>query len=372
MEEIDINNILDGADAESLFSEDIVVESGSNNDIDKQKETPLVEIDPDNLFDLSESVDEDGKDKGLENTSSKESSSPNFYSSIASALLEDGIFTSLTTDELKDVNDSEKFKETVEKEINARLDEKQKRINEALELGVEPTEVKRYEEAISYLNSIKDVDLTLENDQGESLRKQLIKQDFLNRGYSEERAEREVKKSFTSGDDIEDAKEALKSNLEYFQKEYSFIVNEAKESEKQALVKREEQSKLLQKSILEESILGEATWEKSIRQKSYDAISKPIHKDKDTGELLTAVQKYQRDSPNDFLKAVGLLYTVTDGFKDLKGLLGKQVNKQVKNNLKELENKLSNTVRDTNGNLQFVTGVNDNNSKIGKDWNIDA
>ena len=55
-----------------------------------------------------------------------------------------------------------------------------------------------------------------ENNEGENLRKQLIYQDFINRGYSKERATREVQKSFNSGSDIDDAKEALLSNKQYF------------------------------------------------------------------------------------------------------------------------------------------------------------
>jgi hypothetical protein len=89
-----------------------------------------------------------------------------------------------------------------------------------LQVGVEPDEVRKYESTINYLQGITEDVIADETSKGETLRKQLIFQDFLNRGYSKERATREVKKSFDSGSDIEDAKEALASNLEYFQREY--------------------------------------------------------------------------------------------------------------------------------------------------------
>ena len=56
----------------------------------------------------------------------------------------------------------------------------------------------------------------------------MIFQDFINRGYSKERASREVKKSLDSGTDIEDANEALKSNKEFFKDKYNELINDAK------------------------------------------------------------------------------------------------------------------------------------------------
>lgn len=371
MEELSFDNIMSEAEVESLFSDD-VSESEVDENINKNTEE-LIEVDLNNLFDLPESVDEEESNKGQKSTPSEEATSPNFYSSIAKAFMEDGIFSDLKEEDLKGIKDPEKFKELIENQIKSQLDEKQKRINEALEVGIEPDDIKRYESNISYLDTIKDTDILAENDLGESLRKQLIKQDFLNRGYSKERADREVKKSFNAGTDIEDAKESLSSNLEYFKKEYSSMVNEAKELEKESILKREEQSKQLKESILgKDSILGDATWDKSVRQQSYDAITKPVYTDKITGEVLTAVQKYQRENTNEFLKTVGLIYTLTDGFKDLSGLSKKQVNKQIKSSIKELESTLNNTARTSDGNLKFVSGVEeDPNSKIGKGWNLD-
>ena len=68
-----------------------------------------------------------------------------------------------------------------------------------------------------------------ENNEGENLRKQLIYQDYINRGFSKERATREVKRSFDSGSDLEDAKEALESNINFFKNKYEDLIKEAKE-----------------------------------------------------------------------------------------------------------------------------------------------
>ena len=83
----------------------------------------------------------------------------------------------------------EAFAELIEKQIQARFDEKQKRIDEALGVGVEPSAIQQYERTLDYLDGISDDTISDESEKGETLRKQLIYQDFINRGYSKERAE---------------------------------------------------------------------------------------------------------------------------------------------------------------------------------------
>jgi hypothetical protein len=79
------------------------------------------------------------------------------------------------------------------------------------------------------LESLTEEDLADESEKGETLRKNLIYQDFVNRGYSKERAAKEVQKSLKGGTDIEDAKEALSSNKEFFQEQYDGLIKEAHE-----------------------------------------------------------------------------------------------------------------------------------------------
>ena len=79
------------------------------------------------------------------------------------------------------------------------------------------------------------------------------------------------------------------------------------------------------------------------------------------------------ENRTDFLKNIGLLFTLTDGFKNLNGLIKGKVKKEVKSSLRELEHTLSNTLRTSDGNLKFVTGVvDDPESFIGKGWDLDV
>ena len=287
---------------------------------------------------------------------------------------EEGIFPDLDDESYSKIKSPEDFRDLVEQQIKSGLEERQKRIDDALNAGVEPTEIRRYENTINYLYSIKDDNISDEGDEGEKLRKNLIYQDFINRGYSKERASREVQKSFNAGTDIDDAKEALKSNIDFFNDKYEELVNEAKAEVEKEEKSRKEQAEKLKSSILnDKDVFGDLTIDKSTRQRIYDNISKPVYKDPETGELYTAIQKYEMENRTEFLKNVGLLFTLTDGFKNLDGLVKGKVNKEVKRGLRELENTLNNTARTSDGNLKFVSGVDeDPESFIGKGWSLDV
>lgn len=381
MEELDLNNILSPEEMDNLFdeegSETQETPPESTEEKEQNKETTEVQVDAEDLFE-SESVGSGKEDKqGKEDTTPDRSgTSPktNFYSSIASALKEDGIFQNLDNDKAKEIKDAESFAQAMRDEVTAQLDERQKRIDEALNAGIEPSEIQKYEKTLNYLDSIKDENISDESEQGEQLRRQLIYNDFINRGYSKERAQREVKKSFDAGTDIEDAKESLKSNKEFFKNSYDSIVEEAKKAEEKEVEERKKDAETLKKNILEEEkVFGELQIDKATRQKVFDNISKPVYKDPETGELFTALQKYEMDNRLDFLKNVGLIYTLTDGFKNLDGLIKGKVKKEVRKGLRELETTINNTARTSDGNLKFATGVDeDPESYVGKGWHLDV
>ena len=384
-EELSLDNILGAEEIENLFVEDDETqdappanEEPPKEEPNKDKEETTEVVDVDNLFtDTPESVG-----SGKENTEGKEDTTPkgdgtspkNFYSSIAKALKEEGIFPDLEDESLTKVKDPEDFRDLIDQQIKAGLDERQKRIDEALNAGVEPTEIRKYENTINFLDSIKEENISDEGDKGEKLRKDLIYQDFINRGYSKERAAKEVQKSFNAGTDIDDAKEALKSNIDFFKDKYDELVNDAKSEAEQEEKERKEQAEKLKSSILnDKDVFGDLSVDKSTRQKIYDNIAKPVYKDPETGEYFTAIQKYEMENRTDFLKNIGLLFTLTNGFKNLDGLVKGKVKKVVKKGLRELEHTLNNTARTSDGNLKFVSGVDeDPESFIGKGWNLDV
>ena len=382
----DLIMIGDEIDVENLFSDDGGEEETQvtppapkeKEEKEIEKTTEEEEINPDDLFDNPESVGsgKDNQEEEEDTQSEKDkgtSPKTNFYSSIANALKEEGIFPDLDDDTLNGIKTPEDFAEAVEKTVQARLDERQKRIDAALQADVEPDEVRRYEQTLANLDAIKEEYITDETEKGEKLRKNLIYQDFRNRGYSEARAKREVEKSFNAGTDIEDAKEALESNREYFSNQYQDLIKEAQEKTKEEQRKIKEEAAQLKKSMLEDKeVFTGITLDKTTRQKAFENITKPVFKTED-GEYLTAIQKYEMDNPVEFRKYLSVLFTMTDGFKNIDGLIKGKVKKEVKQSLRELEHKLSSTARNSSGNPRYVGGVEeDTESYIGKGWDLDV
>ena len=376
MDELSMDNILTGDEIDNLFLDDI---SQGNPPEKKDDETPdkdekdiTTEVNPDELFGEPESVGSGDNNEGTEDTNSKkDGTSPKFFSSIAKAFAEEGIFPDLDDDAIERVNSPEDFRELIEQRIKSELDERQKRIDEALNYGVEPSVIKQYENTIAYLDSIDARKISDEGEQGETLRRNLIMQDLMNRGYSRERAAKAAEKSFRNGDDIEDAKEALAGNREYFKGQYDKLVKDAKQEQDAQAKAQKEQAEQLKNSILsDKKFFGELEVDKATRKKIFENIAKPTYRDEETGTYLTPIQKYELENKTEFMKYLGLIFTLTDGFKNLDTLVKGKVRKEVKKGFRELENTLNNTTRNSDGSLRFVSGV-DPESFIGKGWNLD-
>lgn len=377
MEGLSLDNIMTGEEAANLFSQESQ-ESTEENEVetpkDKEKNKEATEVaDVNNLFtEESESVGSGDNNKEKEDTSSKEGTSPNFYSSIAKTFAEDGVFQNLNEEALSKVSDAESFLDLVEQQIQSKLDEKQKRIDQALNAGIEPTQVQRYENNMKILNSITEDSISEEGEKGENLRKNIIYEDYIQKGFSKERAIKAVERSIAAGTDIEDAKEALQSCKDQVNKAYNEAIKEAEEEKANEERELKEQAEALKKSILsDKKPFGDLELDKNTRQRVFDAISKPVFTDPETGERLTAIQKYEADNHNDFIKYVGLTYVLTDGFKSLDGLVKGKVKKEIGKSLKELEHTLNNTARNSNGTLKFTSGVSSDSESAFSRYTLD-
>ena len=376
--DLSLDNILTDEDISSLFGDDNIEETTSDEtDDNKTKEdNETTEVNVEELFAEPESVGrENNNNEEQEDTNDPkdDGASPNFFSSIAAALVDEGVFPDLNEDEISQIKGPEDFRDLIDRQIKSGIDEANQRVLEALNAGVEPTAIQNYERVLSYLNSIDDASLEDESEKGENLRKNIIYQDYINRGFSKERATKEVEKSFRAGTDIEDAKESLTGNKDFYQGQYDDLIKEGKEAEAKEAKKQKEQAEELKKSILtEKKVFGDIEIDKNTRQRVYDNVAKPIYKDPDSGEYLTAVQKYQRENPVEFSKNLGLLFTLTDGFKNIDTLVGGKVKKEVKKGLRELETKIRSTSSSTSGNLRFANGgYNDKESIFSKNFEID-
>ena len=374
MEELDLDNILSGDEIATLFEEPPKKEPKEEPKEEKKEET--TDFDEDNPFGTSQkesvgSEDEDIQGKG-DTDNNGVSSSPknkNFYSSITDALVVDGIFPDLDKETIQSVKTPEDFQKLIEEQINARFTEREKRINEALNNKVEPSVVQQYESTIDYLNNINDDSLSAEDEEGENLRRQLIYNDYLNRGFSKTRAEKMVNDAIENGTDIDDAKDALQGVKDFYNNKYKEILDSAKENEKKLAEERTKQSENLKKSIMEDkNLYGDVDVDKATRTKIYDFITKPVHKDSN-GNYMTALQKYQSENTIEAMKNFAICYTLTNGFKDWSKLGSKQAKKEVKKGLANLEKVINSTSRNNDGSLGFVSF--DESSYLGQGMQLD-
>lgn len=396
MEALSFDNILGENEIETLFvdpednevvdeptkteEEEVIDTPDSKDDKPKEKNKTTEVVDPETLFEeeTPESVgsgkDKEGKedtvtDKGSDGTSPND----NFYSSIANALAVDGIFPNLDDETVKKAVDAETFSDLIEAEVNARFDEKQQRISKALENGVEPTDIKKYESTLDYINKITDAAIAEESEKGEQLRYNLIYQDFLNKGMSADKAKKYTDRTINAGTDVEDAKEALQSNKEYFSGEYNRLLQEAQQQADEDKAERSKQAKQLQTSLLKDkNLFGDIEISNDVRKKAFETVSKPVYRDPETGDYLTALQKYEIEHRADFLKYTGLFFAMTNGFKDFDSFAKGKVKKEMRKGLRDLEKTLNNTSRTKDGNLRMVTNQKDDpDSFIGKGMKLD-
>lgn len=370
---LNIGNILSGEEAENIFtsepeinSEELNIETPEDNSGESKENTPAkektTEINSEQIFgDKSESVGSEDNSKDGENTEVIEDSSNNspnnFYSSIATALKDEGVLSNLQNEDIEKIVDDITFKEAMQKQIQSGLDERQQRIDQALNLGVEPDIINKYENTLQYLGSIDENVLRDEGDQGVEIRKQLIYQDLINRNFSEERALREVEKSFNSGSDIVDAQYALQGNIKYFNESYESIKEERQAELEEITKNNQNQASQIKKSILEDKEIFQGfDVDTQTRQKIYDSIAQPSHR-LDNGQLVTPIQKYEMENREDFIKKLGFLFVYTDGFKSLDKIIKPKLNSKMKSTIKDLESTINNTRRTSNGDINFVTGV---------------
>ena len=374
---LSMDNILSGDEAATLFAdfseEEAPEQTEEKADNNQTKET--TEVNPDELFDEEpESVGSDEDTEEREDTTPEEDgTSPNFYSSIANALKEEGVFPDLDDNDIDSIAEPEDFRDLIEQQIQAAVGERNQMIYDALSAGVPPNQIKQYENTLNYLNQISKDILNEETERGENVRRQLLQQDFLNRGYSQERAVKMTEKLFDSGDDIDEAIQALESNKQFFGAQYQQLLDDAKAKQQEREEAQYRQAEEIRNSIMSsDTVFDSIPVDKKTRQQIYDVVSKPVYKDPDTGQYYTEIQKYRLEHENEFIKNIGILYTLTDGFQNINKIIGPQTKKQVKSKLRELEHTINNTQRDSGGNLKYVGnsgGYGDN--ILGNDFSID-
>ena len=314
-----------------------------------------------------------GKEEVVENPATTENlGSPNLSSSIAEALVDDGVLQTLSKERLAEIKDAESliaaYREDMDNQVESRLDDITKRVHHALTYGVEPTKIQQYEQWIATLNKVTDEIIEGEDKEGEqrvheNYRKNLIFQNYKSKGFDDDEATEMVNRSVESGKDIDDAKKALESLKKYYTNAYDNEVNTAKKQYEAHVEKQKKQLKDLKDSILEdkENFYDQFEINKTLRQKIFDTVAKPSIIEGET--KLTPLQKFIKDDPNKANKIVGTLYVITDGFTNFSGLMKGTVKKEVRKSVENLQRVIAQT-KPQDGSLNFKSGLGEDNSNL--------
>ena len=373
MEGIGLDNMLGAEQVEKMFSENATLEQEEAKEADAGDETSAneenneteetAEVDFSDLFgNQPESVGsgENTGGNGGAPESNKDSGTPqtNLFSTITRILRDKGVFPDLSDEDANAVQDEEALEKLFNDKVTNMFDERQRNLEKALNSGATSDEMQQYQNALNlsqFLESKDTLDtLVKEGDDGENLRKRVMYQDFINRGFKHEKAVRMIQKSIDAGDDIEDAKEALESCKEFYKSQIEDFQQEIEDRQKQNKANEEKQYASLKKSILEtDNFYGGVKVDKNIRQKAYDAITKPIYKD-EQGNYLTALQQYQREHPVDFMVNMAMMMTLTDNFKNVDRLAKGKVKEGLKKGFAELESIINSTNRTGDGTLNLA------------------
>lgn len=359
MEDLDFDNINDDSLSFSLFNDDADETKKDNEDVDINNETnnddteDTSNINPNDLFDDDpESVGEEDIQDAKNPTVTDETgnSSADFYSSIASALRNDGVLEYLDDDSISAITDADSFKEAFEKEIRNRFDSTQQELLDAMGYGADVKELGQLQSAIAFYDQIDPESLKDDTDNNiAQLRQDLIASYYENLGMPKEQVAREVKKSLDAGTDIEDAQNALTYQRKLYHQIYENKINQAKyESEKQQAEEQMRQKKAIDTIMETEEPFVGIKLDKRVRSKIVENVYQPAVLG-DDGQYRSKMQLYQYEHPEDFLQKVGTIFTLTDGFKNFDKLISKAAATKNNENIRDLENKLKNQKNYGNG-----------------------
>ena len=154
-------------------------------------------------FEEGSIVDEYENIDGETPDSEESSSSP--LTSLTSALREDGVLSSLSDDEMKDIKSGEDLIKVIRKQIESNeysdLTDDQQEYLKAIRTGVPEESYREAKKTVDQLSKLNPDDL--EREDSEQFRKQILVQDFLSKGFDEEEANKYATRSAELGEDTQ-------------------------------------------------------------------------------------------------------------------------------------------------------------------------
>lgn len=241
--------------------------------------------------------------------------------------LDQGVLTSLTEDDEKEILEIYKDKgdaaalsfvqnkelERARNEILETYDDDVKYYLDMLDSGVDRDTAKNIVKAKSYYDKLKEDEL--DSDDAETTRKEVLTQYYkLTTKFSDAKIKKEVENKIALGEDIEAAKEALPEIKDYFkqaaEQEKNTIKQREEEAIKQSQLRLEELNKRIEST---NEIVPNIKLSKIDKNKIKDMLTKPVKEV--NGVQLNAVWAKRMEDPDKFDTMIAALinYGVFDG-----------------------------------------------------------
>jgi hypothetical protein len=287
------------------------------------------------------SDDESGKDTKKVKTpaidAKASSSSQSALPSLALVLQEAGVFSSLTEEDLKDVQSVEDIVKAVEKQIKANeladLSEEDRSYIEARRNGVSHNEFIQTKANSEQYEKLTD-ELIEANEQ---LQFELIRRSFLIKGIDEKTASKLATKSVEDEDSLDEALEARQALIDYENKTLQDKITKAKEKADANLNAEKVKLESLKSKINENSeILPGVKVNSQTKDKIFNSMTTPV-KSKDNKLQNEVMDLYSSDA--EYKMKIHALHILTKGFTDF----SKFKNDAKSTAVKDLEEKLAQT-----------------------------
>jgi hypothetical protein len=265
---------------------------------------------------------------------------------LASALYKDGVLSGVDEQDIKDV-DVPKLADLIKKTIShnefSGLDERAKQALEAIRAGV-PVEnvIKHHNTGIKLAEFTEDrfVENDLDTDESSeeklAVRKSLIYNDLIARGFDQRDAERRTAQSFKAGDDVADARLALQSLKRIAEVRRQEEIQQAKSEQKR---QEDTRQQLFTNVAGMKEVIPGLPVSQEVSKWMAEAMTSPTGRTQD-GRLRTVVSDKRSEDPFKF--DTRLHYFIKMGLFDEKPDMSFLAKRNMSSAIQELEKNLSN------------------------------
>jgi len=285
----------------------------------------------------------DGKE-GSDSSSPKLNETEQLYSNLAAEFKTKGVLPEL--EDVTAIKSLEDLNAAIKKQVDSQLTDRQKQIEDAKNVGAPIAEVAEKIETIDKLKAVTPE--YIKDDKNIEFRRTAIAQDFIEKGYGEDRAKALAQRSIDAGTDIEDAEFAVASIIKSEETSLQKIIDDAKQKEKDSLTDIKTYI-----STTPEVVPGIALTD-SQKDELYNQITT------DLGNKENAFVKAQKADPIGSRIKLEALFFLTDGLKDF-SVFGQKAESKITNNI---ENLLRGTKFTEEGTVDTNLSDNDSNFKL--------